>query len=598
HLQHQPTADTDGGRRADPGPHTRGHAAPDLHHTDVQLWQRDVGAVRHDHRHRDEAHHASAPFQHPAADGDGWLPPERAHLYTAPDTGTPGERGGDTAADPSREDTVTRSEITPWSRPADEPAPQHELPQPTDTSRWRVTGDPWAPPDEHLAEEYHSERATSRRTPSWQHDGADIWSTDRWRPRAKETAGDESLDDERRDADLFDASARHDTDEHLTTDEHLRGPAPMPDEVERPVLQTDASNDARFANWRHDDHMGEAAGAATNGSYRNGRHADDAPPAVTGQARDPWANAWEDPAAPDISEVWTPVFDRSWQINGNGHAAPDAQYLEPSRGDAGEIPSDALRPGDTPWSPPADNAAPSDLVPDPIQGERARRWTDDHGRSAIDAPYGDATVDGVETQDDEDHVPTRDDARGVDAPPIEPHDDLAHDVTERIADAQPSTPPVGNERSAADVAAAPHVEPAISDAPDAGRRPHVAADPAPISEDADDGAPAVRVTEVSTAPAPQPAPDPAAAQAARHERGAPVTRARPERTAATSTRRTDAPVPPPLASLRNTRRSDEWRDPMEALQSLQDQLDRLGGTGRRNRRPRRAGSGDTDRPER
>jgi putative ABC transport system ATP-binding protein len=630
HLRRQATADTYGDvRRADASGYHGGRQAPDLPHTDVQPRQEDDGAGRHD-LGRDDPQHARAPFHHAAADANGWLPPERAQLYTAPYTGAPEERGVDPGADRWREDAVTPSEIAPWSRPAHEAADEHELTQPTETPGWRVTGDPWAPPDEHLAEEYHSEQSTSRRGQSWQHDSGDVWSTGRWEAQAEDTAGEERVVDESRDADQPGGSARHDTDGHTVV------PAPMPDDVERPVRQVDdGSDDVRVERWRHDDHAGDEATAATNGSYRNGRHTDAAPPTVNGHDRDPWTDVWDAPAGPGSGEVWTPTFDRSSHVNGNGRAVSDAQDVGPSPGeDAEEVPSDGLRAGDAPWSPPADDLH---AEPDPMHGERTG-WVDDRGASAIDPPHDDATVGGTgapETQGGEEHVRAPDDPHGVDAP-VEPRDDdSARDAAEHPADGQPPAPPVANDTIApqaeqpgeADVAAAPHVEPATHDVPDPGAVPQVAADPEPVSGDSTVDSLAAPSTEVAAArPASEPLrdeetaahhqpetpvarrrvgtaaaqhqPHSPAAPDPRHRPDAPVARTRPEPTTPASARRSDASVPPPLASLRNTRRPDEWRDPMEALQSLQDQLDRLGGTGRRGRRPRRAGSGDTDPRER
>jgi hypothetical protein len=57
-------------------------------------------------------------------------------------------------------------------------------------------------------------------------------------------------------------------------------------------------------------------------------------------------------------------------------------------------------------------------------------------------------------------------------------------------------------------------------------------------------------------------------------------------------------VPPPLASLRSTRRPDDPADPMAALHSLQEQLAWLGDARRRPRRPRRPVTNPTERSER
>lgn len=234
-------------------------------------------ASPHDDHHPYDPDHPHAPFHHDAARADGWLPPERARLYATHDTDAPDP--GDTDGDRLREDMVTRSEVVPWSRPATDEADEQERTQPTETSGRHVTGDPWAPADEHLAEEYHIERSTGRRGRGRQRDSGDLWSTGRWEAIAEDGAGDDRVE-----------------------------PA------------------------------GGGHRAATNGSHRNGRP-DDAPPAVNGHERDPWTNVWDAPTGPDDGEVWTPTFGGSWPVSDNGHAASDQRPVEPPSGHTTDEPA-------------------------------------------------------------------------------------------------------------------------------------------------------------------------------------------------------------------------------------------------------------------
>ena len=617
HHRHQATGDAyDDHRRDGAGDdlHDRHHAAPDVLHADAHQWQQD--------HHQDDPARALAPFHHDAAGADGWLPPERAQLHTAPDTGAREDPGVDTGMDRWREDTVTRSEIAPWSRPTTEPSDEHELTQPTELSGWRVTGDPWAPTDEHLAEEYHSERSTGRRGRSRQHDSGDTWSTDRWEAHAEDTVGPERVEGEPQDAN------RHGEPAHQGTDERLAGPSPRPpEEVAPPARQMD---DARYAHWRHDDHAGGGPRAATNGWNRNGSHTDEGRTAVNGHDRDPWTNVWDAHAGPDIGEVWTPTFDRSRAVDGNGDPAPDLQPVEPSSGrDADQPGHDSLQAVDTPWSPPVDKVAPTHSQLDQTPEEHDRR-ADDRDRSEIDthdsgtAVGGAGPVEAAPVQDEQPDLPVPDDHQEVGAPVELRDDDVPRDLVEHLDDGQPPTQPEADDAvQQADTAASRDVQPVTDhDVRDPGRRRQTVPDRTPVAEDAVDDAHAAPASgaEVPLAP---PASEPAPADApttrhqpdapttqqqpdaptTRHQPDAPVTPTRPEPPTApppaASARRSDATVPPPLASLRNTRRPGEPRDPIEALQSLQEQLDRLGGIGRRGHgRPRRAGSGDTDRSER
>lgn len=496
----------------------------------------------------------SAPLHHPAADADGWLPPERAPLYAAPEVDAADDH--DTTTDRWRTDTVTRSEIAPWSRPAAEDG--DELPQQTETSGWQSTGDPWAPADEHLAEEYRSERSTGRRGRNWQHDSGDIWSTGRWEAQA------DADRDERPQQEVGDAGpGRHDPDDGTADPSATSDEAP-------PVRHGDAGDtDTPFSHLRDDDGPAEAA-AGPHGWQRNGRDADDAQPAaINGHDGDPWTNVWDAHTAPDLGEVWTPTFDHSRPVNGNGRPPGDAGHEEPPAGpdhhqhgrgwseadtDPSATPIDAGTPSaeDRPLEDPGQPADGGDeLAPDP----REQAPDDQH----LDAPQAAAPASDRHPQDV--------------SPADVPVDDAHAPAAETDASRPREIPPIH-----------PDPGPDDADAPPAPHRP----DPSEVAIHHEPDAAAT--TE-----------QPAAPHTAETDRGpeTPVTPPRAEPPAPPTTAppvRRDTSVPPPLASLRNTRRPGDSRDAMEALQSLQDQLDRLGGTGRYSaRRPRRGGHGTTDR---
>ena len=573
-------------------PHGPRQAYTDVH-GDVQRWQDDV---RHGVDGYDDAR-SRAPMRHPAADADGWLPPERAPLYAADEPRADDDPDGHTDTDRWRTDTVTRSEIAPWSRPTADEADEHQETHQSEASGWRVTGDPWAPADEHLAEEYRSERSTGRRPRGWQDDGGDIWSTGRWEAQA----------DDRHDEPGRHQAGDAGSDDHDPGD-HNADPSAASDAVTPPVWQVEAGrSDSPLAHWRDDD--GREAPPAPHGGQRNGRSSDAAPPAINGHDRDPWTNVWDAHAAPDLGEVWTPAFDHSRPVNGNGHLPVDARPDEPPAWSDPDRQDDGRSPAVTdPW------ASPSDDAPTAADG----RPVEDLGRPAeVDAEVMPDPHHNHQQQPAERH-PALPEARH-DQTPDEHHDqapdagppipdDHPHHVTPAdvpVDDVRTPTPRMGaSRRQPMDPTPPVHAEPGTDDAVAVPSRHR----PEPSEVTAFDSADHRGMTDPADAPDgaahhQHDTPDPTDAPSAAGAPGAAAAAAGPPRAEPTATppadppaRPADATVPPPLASLRNTRRPGESQDAMAALQSLQEQLDRLGGTDRRAaRRPRRGGHGTTDR---
>jgi putative ABC transport system ATP-binding protein len=254
-------------------------------------------------------------------EGGGWLPAERS-WRPATDEAT-------TTADDWRVETANRAELTPWSRPEIEATTEPERNRPTSMSDLHDTSDRWAPAEQRMAEEYHSEHTNGRRGRGRQHE------RDGWTGRGSESAQRPPS----RGADVPERDDRRER-EHHAEPEPVERRYTDPHHVEPQALEYDTApwNDARTPRWRlhgapddidlpnaavDDGGVEPPVDPTSNGQHRNGQHADHTSASDDDVAQDPWVSLWDANTGLDVSEVWTPSFDHSWPSNGNGHANGD-----------------------------------------------------------------------------------------------------------------------------------------------------------------------------------------------------------------------------------------------------------------------------------